>query len=121
MKKLFLLSALMFSTDSFPMINSTHSSDEPYAMDRSGIEKLAMELKQGKHGYIDAFLVIKDSEIIIEEYYDIDYKQLTKNRKAEQAQIMNKNYGSLATPQYNYYNPDWHPFYQDTKLHTIHL
>ena len=32
---------------------------------------------------------------------------------------MNKNYGSLATPQYNYYNSQWHPFYQDTNLHTI--
>ena len=105
--------------DSFSMINSNHSSNEPYVIDRSAINKLHIELKEGGHGYIDAFLVIKNKEIIIEEYYEVDYKQLTKNRRAEQAQIMNKNYGSLATPQYNYYNPDWHPFYQDTKLHTI--
>ena len=51
------------------MINSNYSSNEPYVIDRSAINKLHIELKEGKHGYIDAFLVIKNKDIIIEEYY----------------------------------------------------
>ena len=90
-----------------------------YSNDYSAIDQLHMELENGEHGYIDAFLVIKDNKTIIEEYYEVDYKELTKNKKIEQSQKMNKNYGSLATPQYNYYNPDWHPFYKNTNLHTI--
>ena len=119
MKKIILISALIFSAESSSMNNSDHLSNERYEIDLSVIEKLHFELKQGEHGYIDAFLVIKNNEIVIEEYYEVDYKELTKNKKTEQAQIMNKNYGGLATPQYNYYNPQWHPFYQDTNLHTI--
>ena len=90
-----------------------------YSNDYSAIDQLHMELENGEHGYIDAFLVIKDNKTIIEEYYEVDYQELTKNKKIEQSEIMNKNYGSLATPQYNYYNPDWHPFYKNTNLHTI--
>ena len=71
------------------------------------------------HGYVDSFMLIQDGEVIFEKYYEVDYKYLTRNKKNEQALIMNKNYGSLATPQYNYYNPYWHPFYKDTHLHTI--
>lgn len=119
MKKIILISALIFSAESSSMNNSDHLSNERYEIDLSVIEKLHIELKQGEHGYIDAFLVIRNNKIVIEEYYEVDYKELTKNKKTEQAQIMNKNYGSLATPQYNYYNPQWHPFYQDTNLHTI--
>ena len=119
MKKIILISALIFSAESSSMNNSDHLPNERYEIDLSVIEKLHIELKQGEHGYIDAFLVIRNNKIVIEEYYEVDYKELTKNKKTEQAQIMNKNYGSLATPQYNYYNPQWHPFYQDTNLHTI--
>jgi hypothetical protein len=105
MKKIILISALIFSAESYSMNNSDHLPNERYKIDLSVIEKLHIELKQGEHGYIDAFLVIRDNEIVIEEYYEVDYKELTKNKKTEQAQIMNKNYGGLATPQYNYYNP----------------
>ena len=118
-KNIISISTLFFTFGAASMIESNHFSDETYVIDRSVIEKLHLELKNGKHGYIDAFLLLKNNEIIIEEYYEVDYKELTKNKKTEQAQIMNQNYGSLAIPQYNYYNPYWHPFYQDTKLHTI--
>ena len=32
---------------------------------------------------------------------------------------MENNYGDNATSQYNYHDPKWHPYYQDTRLHTI--
>jgi CubicO group peptidase (beta-lactamase class C family) len=32
---------------------------------------------------------------------------------------MRDNYGELARSQYNYYDPEWHPYYKETRLHTI--
>ena len=88
-------------------------------LDLALLEKLHDEFKSMDHGYVDSFMLIQDGEIIFEKYYEVDYEYLTRDKKTEQALIMNKNYGGLATPQYNYYNPEWHPFYMDTKLHTI--
>ena len=101
------------------MTDQTDSIMDYKQLDLALLEKLHDEFKSMDHGYVDSFMLIQDGEIIFEKYYDVDYKYLTRNKKNEQALIMNKNYGSLATPQYNYYNPDWHPFYKDTKLHTI--
>ena len=88
-------------------------------INRAVLEELHNELKNGDHGYIDSFLVIKGGDIVFERYYDVNYQSLTKSSKLEQASIMRKNYGDLATAQYNYHDTDWHPFYQETELHTI--
>ena len=111
------------------MFNNTHASSNEEVWNLStpeskGINSIVLkelhnEFKNSEHGYIDSFLVIKDGDIVFEKYYQVDYFEITKDSKHEQAKIMQKNYGTLATPQYNYFNPDWHPFYKDTDLHTI--
>jgi len=95
------------------------SSPETKGVSATDLEKLHQEFENGDHGYINSFLVVKEGDIIFERYYDVDYIALTKLSKLEQAGIMQKNYGDLAIAQYNYHDPDWHPFYRNTKLHTI--
>ena len=95
------------------------SEPKTEGIDPSVLQEIHQEFRNGNHGYIDSFLVIRNGSIVFEEYYQIDYVNLTKNHKNEQAEIMRNNYGDLAMPRYNYYNPEWHPFYQDTNLHTI--
>ena len=101
------------------MTDQTDSIMDYKQLDLALLEKLHDEFKSMDHGYVDSFMLIQDGEVIFEEYYEVDYEYLTRDKKTEQALIMNKNYGVLATPQYNYYNPEWHPFYKDTELHTI--
>jgi CubicO group peptidase (beta-lactamase class C family) len=88
-------------------------------VDGAILEKLHKEFQDGAHGYVNSFLVVRGGDLVFERYYDVDYKSLTKNSKIEQAKIMAKNYGENAISQYNYHDSDWHPFYRDTKLHTI--
>ena len=114
---IFLL--IIFSHNLISMTDQTDSIMDYKQLDLTLLEKLHDEFKSMDHGYVDSFMLIQDGEVIFEEYYVVDYKYLTRDKKSEQALIMNKNYGSLATPQYNYYNPEWHPFYKDTELHTI--
>ena len=89
------------------MTDQTDSIMDYKQLDLALLGKLHDEFKSMDHGYIDSFMLIQDGEVIFEEYYEVDYKYLTRNKKNEQALIMKKNYGSLATPQYNYYNPDY--------------
>ena len=95
------------------------SSPQAQGVNPAVLQKLHQEFKDGHHGYIDNFLVIKNGYIVFEEYYENNYISLTRNRKHKQAKIMRDNYGDLARPQYNYYDPEWHPYYKETRLHTI--
>ena len=110
---------IFFSHSIMSMTNQIEIIGDSSQIDLAIIDKLHNEFQSGDHGYIDSFLLIQNEKIIFEKYYQVNYQELTRNKKSEQARIMNKNYGSLATPQYNYYNPEWHPFYKDTDLHTI--
>ena len=116
---IYIILLIIFSHNLISMIDQTDSTRDFKQLDVTLLEKLHDEFKSMDHGYIDSFMLIQDGEVIFEKYYEVDYKYLTRNKKSQQALIMNKNYGSLATPQYNYFNPEWHPFYKNTKLHTI--
>jgi CubicO group peptidase (beta-lactamase class C family) len=83
------------------------------------IEELHEEFKDGQHGYIDSFLIIRNNQLIYERYYKNNYDDLTKNRRLEQNIIMQENYGDNTRDIYNYYDPEWHPYYKNTDLHTI--
>ena len=95
------------------------ATPESKGLDSKILRNLHKEFEELKHGYINSFIVIKGNAIIFEEYYDIDYAELTKDKKNEQIRILEKNYGVHANPMYNYFNPEWHPYYKDTDLHTI--
>ena len=95
------------------------ATPESKGLDSKILRNLHKEFEELKHGYINSFIVIKRNAIVFEEYYDIDYAELTKDKKDEQIRILEKNYGVHANPMYNYFNPEWHPYYKDTDLHTI--
>jgi CubicO group peptidase (beta-lactamase class C family) len=59
-----------------------------------------------EHGNIDGMLVIRHGRIVYEANYERDYDALF-------------DAGTQTPGQYNYYDPEWHPFYQRTSLHTV--
>ena len=124
--KLWLFFALNILLISTPMkttasekFNWMIASPESKGLDSKSLKKLDQELKKGDHGYVDSFIVIKNNVIVFEEYYEIDYGDLTEKRFGEQNNIMEQNYGQNANPIYNYYDSGWHPYYKETDLHTI--
>jgi CubicO group peptidase (beta-lactamase class C family) len=75
---------------------------------------LDQDIAGGKHGYVDSLLVIRRGKAVYERTYRHDYDRI---------------YGELAKirgplnpdpkGQFNYYNPDWHPYYRRGDLHTL--
>ena len=124
--KLWLFFALNILLVSTPMkttasekFNWMIASPESKGLNSKSLKKLDQELKKGDHGYVDSFIVIKENMLVFEEYYEIDYGDLTEKRFGEQKNIMEQNYGQYANPIYNYYDSGWHPYYKETDLHTI--
>ncbi|MDH3519063.1 MAG: beta-lactamase family protein [Myxococcales bacterium] len=76
-------------------------------MDEAVLQRLDAEFASGKHGYIDSMLVIRNSRVLYEKFYQQDYDA------AFQAQEDRRR------GPYNYYDPDWHPYYRRGGLHTM--
>ena len=79
---------------------------ESEGMDIDSLKSYSNILKSGKLGYIDGMLITRGGKIIFEEEYTHNYDSLYLQTKT-------------APGKYNYYDTDWHPFYRDSKLHTM--
>ena len=75
-------------------------------MNHDSLEAYSNILKSGSLGYIDGMLVTRMGKIIFEEEYANNYDSLYRQTKT-------------LPGKYNYYDSNWHPYYKDTKLHTM--
>jgi CubicO group peptidase (beta-lactamase class C family) len=81
------------------------SSPEEQGMDGGRLSALDNSLSS-EHGNIDGMLVIKNGHIVYERHYERDYDALFEGR-------------DQAPGIYNYYDQEWHPYYQRGELHTM--
>jgi CubicO group peptidase (beta-lactamase class C family) len=83
-------------------------ASEPAAqgMDGSALARIDSEFAAGKHHYIDGMLVIRDGHAVFERTYRHDYDALFAGKDPRRG-------------PYNYYDPDWHPYYERGDLHTL--
>ncbi|MCZ6598054.1 MAG: serine hydrolase [Planctomycetota bacterium] len=82
------------------------SSPKDEAIDGTVLEAIDAEIRDGRYRYVDSMLVIRHGRIVFERAYEQDYTAASAGR-------------DLTPHQYNYFHPDWHPFHQGTKLHTM--
>ena len=71
------------------------------------LRRLDDEFVSGKHGYIDSMLVIRNGHVVYEKFYEHDYDSAFKSQPEQ------------SRGPYNYYDPDWHPYYQRGPLHSM--
>ena len=75
-------------------------------VDEAVLSSLDAEFAAGKHGYVDGMLVIRNGDVIYEKSYSHDY-DIPFRKMGQPSGI------------YNYYDPEWHPYYQRGPLHTM--
>ena len=81
------------------------SAPDAQGLDRGPLEALHKEFETGEHGYIDSMLVIRNGTVVFEKSYKHDYDALFQ--------------GKGAPGIYNYYDPEWHPYYRHGDLHNL--
>jgi CubicO group peptidase (beta-lactamase class C family) len=74
-------------------------------LDGAVLEALHREFAEGKHGYVDDMLVVRNGAVVFEKSYRHDYDRLFV--------------GKGAPALYNYYDPEWHPYWKRSELHTM--
>ena len=82
------------------------SSPEEQGINEELLATLDKKIVNGDYGYIDGFIIIRNGYLLFEKSYKHDYVKI--NEGIDDSDWM-----------YNYNNPDWHPYYKGTKLHTL--
>ena len=70
------------------------------------IDSIHQDISNGSYGLVDRFLVIRNSKIVADYTYEQNYDSIM-------LMYDSTNY------QYNYDHTAWHPYYQNTDLHTM--
>ena len=104
-----------------PINNKTWpiSTMEAAQFGTEGVDSLEKKIAAGKYGYIDQMLIIKQGAIIYDRSFDNNYKAISKGVRG----ILGCGYQScLDSTQvngYNYYHPDFHPYFKGSRLHSL--
>ncbi len=109
MAVLFLVGALQVEGEEpdWPTRGWPLSSPQAEGLDATALGALDAEFARGDHGFIDAMLVVRHGRLVYERTYRHDYAARFDPRR------------DGAPGVYNYYDPEWHPYYKSTELHTM--
>src|SRR5579862_579084 len=93
-------SAITWPTKAWP-----ESNPAAEGLDAAPLEALDRDLAAGKYGYVDSMLVIRHGRVVYDKTYDhaADYRRLFGAKGGDPG-------------MYDYYDPDWHPYYKESKL-----
>jgi len=83
-------------------------------LDPAPLDALDTEIRAGKHGYVDSMTVIRCGKLVYDKSYKHDYDKIYGEHAHTPGPLNHDPKGP-----YNYFNPDWHPFYQRGELHSM--
>ena len=95
------------------------SSFSEQGHDTQALDSMLNLIRNGTYGYVDELLIAQKDQILVRERFGNDYRVLS----AESDGKMGCGYGvcddSTEISLYNYYHPRYHPYYEDSRLHTL--
>jgi len=78
-------------------------------IDPAAIDALVSDIDAGRYGLIDHFLLIRNGRVVADHRWD-HHDTYVELLAAQEDTVEH---------QYNYDHPAWHPFYRDTRLHSL--
>ncbi|MGE0813782.1 MAG: serine hydrolase domain-containing protein [Vicinamibacterales bacterium] len=90
----------------WPTRGWAQSTPDAEGLDGRALEALDREFAAGAHGQVTGMLVVRHGKVVFERSYAQDFDALFAGRDP-------------ARGPYNYYDPDWHPYYQHGRVHTM--
>ena len=96
------------------------STPEAQGLDGAPFSTLDGEIKEGKYGYVDRMVVMRNGRLVISERYQNDYREISRGHEGPlgcgEATCPDE---AAASNPYNYLHPSTHPFYQGRDVHTL--
>src|SRR5258708_4437251 len=83
-------------------------------LDEKVLEGLDKDLAAGKFSLVDSFAVFRCGKKVYQRTYAHDYAKIYGKQAKEKGPL-----NARLTGRYNYFDPDWHPYYHGTDMHTM--
>jgi len=83
-------------------------------LDEKVFEGLDEDLAAGKFSLVDSFSVFRCGRKVYERTYSHDYGKIYGKQAKEKGPL-----NARLTGRYNYFDPDWHPYYHGTDMHSM--
>jgi CubicO group peptidase (beta-lactamase class C family) len=83
-------------------------------LDAKVLESFDADLAHGKYMLVDSFQVFRCGKEVFSRKYTHDYGQIYGQEARTKGPL-----NARLTGRYNYFDPNWHPYYHGTDLHTM--
>jgi CubicO group peptidase (beta-lactamase class C family) len=83
-------------------------------VDEKALDRLDKDLAAGKFSLVDSFTVFRCGKKVYERTYSHDYAKIYGKQAKEKGPL-----NARLTGRYNYFDPNWHPYYHGTDMHTM--
>jgi CubicO group peptidase (beta-lactamase class C family) len=85
-----------------------------FSIDATKLGAFDADIAGGKYGLVDSMLVLRCGTAVYDKTYQHEYGQIYGERAKKEGPLNHDLHG-----QYNYFNTDFHPFYQHSDMHTM--
>ena len=112
------LTLLAQSAAQWPTREWTEATPESQGISGAAVTRLDREIAEGVYGNIDRVVVTRGNHLVLDRRYPRDYREISRGRKGPLG-CGDGCTDPSAMDEYNYYHPNWHPFYQGRDVHTL--
>jgi CubicO group peptidase (beta-lactamase class C family) len=116
------MAVLLVSTTAPVFSNDSAQNESPWPkatpesvnMDPASMTSLSQDFEAGKLPYVDSMMVIRCGEDVFDRTYSHDYGELYYTEAHTRGPL-----NARLTGIYNYFDPQYHPFYHGSDAHTM--
>lgn len=98
----------------WPTRGWAHGSPASVGLDETVLAGLDKDLANGKYSLVDSFDVFRCGEEVYSRKYEHDYATIYSKEAKTKGPL-----NARLTGRYNYFDPNWHPYYHGTDLHSM--
>ena len=94
------------------------ATPESLGIKADALNAIDRDIKAGAYGFVDRLFVTYKGRVIANYKYPRDYREISKGRTGP----IGCGYGCTDPSwnhQFNYFHPDWHPYYQGRDVHSL--
>jgi CubicO group peptidase (beta-lactamase class C family) len=102
------------SPPSWPTHGWAKATPSSVGLDEKALDSFDADLARGKYMLVDSFQVFRCRKEVFSKRYPHDYGKIYGKEAKEKGPL-----NARLTGRYNYFDPEWHPYYHGSDLHTM--
>lgn len=103
----------------FPQSEWARSTPAGQSLDAAPLDALDARIRAGDFGLVDRMFVVRNGYQVADHRYEHDYREISRGVKGPIGCGLDACDDSTDVNEYNYYHPDFHPFYMGRPIHSL--